>query len=111
MRLKARLPKVEPNAYTLPKTCPYGRGSEYFRAYGVKGERRPLRDIGYTEVVAYRHQCVRCGRTFRVYPQGVSKGAAQSERLRVVKRQLERDIDDNQKCPCHRASPRQPGPR
>jgi transposase-like protein len=84
MRLKVRLPKVEPNVYKLPETCPYGCGSAHFRPYGVQGERKPLRDIGYTEVVAYRHQCVRCGRTFRVYPQGVSKGAPQSDRLRAL---------------------------
>lgn len=84
MRLKVRVPKVEPDVYEMPETCPYGCGSEHFRPHGTKGERKPLRDFRYDEVVSYRHECVRCGRTFRVYPQGVSQGAQQSDRLRMM---------------------------
>lgn len=84
MRLKVRFPRVEPNNYQLPETCPYGCGGAEYRRHGTKGERKPLRDIGYAEVLSYRYTCVRCGRTFRVYPQGVSKGAQQSERLRAM---------------------------
>ncbi len=84
MRLKVKLPKVEPNNYRMPESCPYGCGGQYYRAHGTQGERKPLRDIGYAEVVSYRYECVRCGRSFRVYPQGVSKGAQQSDRLRAL---------------------------
>lgn len=34
---------------------------------------KPLRDTRYPEVEARRYVCVRCGRTFRVYPQGVTR--------------------------------------
>jgi transposase-like protein len=84
MRLKIQLPKVKPNEYQMPKKCPYKCGREHYRPHGVKEESKPLRDIGYDEAVSYRHQCVRCGQTFRVYPEGVRKGAQQSERLRAL---------------------------
>ena len=84
MRLKVKLPKVEPNNYRKPESCPYGCGGQYYRPHGTQGERKVLRDIGYDEVGSYRYECVRCGRSFRVYPQGVSKGAQQSERLRAL---------------------------
>lgn len=84
MRLKVRLPIVDPDAYEMPETCPYGCGGEHFRPHGLQGERKPLRDFKYDEVVSYRHQCVRCGRTFRLYPKGVSQGAQQSDRLRAM---------------------------
>lgn len=82
MRLRVSLPKVQPDEYTLPETCPYGCGGDSYQRHGVKGQAKPLRDIGYDEVVSYRYACQNCGRTFRVYPVGVSKGAQQSERLR-----------------------------
>lgn len=84
MRLQVRVPKVEPDIYEMPETCPYECGSVHFRPHGIKGERKPLRDFRYDEVVSYRYQCVRCERTFRVYPKGVSKGAQQSDRLRAM---------------------------
>ena len=81
MRLNVRFPKVDPNKYELPETCPYGCGGQVYRRHGMKGERKSLRDVGYDEVLSYRYTCEQCGRTFRVYPQGVSKGAQQSQRL------------------------------
>ncbi len=84
MRLKVRFPKVDPNRHELPDTCPYGCGGQAYRRHGTKGERKSLRDVGYDEVVSYRYTCEQCGRTFRVYPQGVSKGAQQSQRLRAM---------------------------
>jgi transposase-like protein len=84
MRLKVRFPKVDPNRYESPDTCPYGCGGQAYRRHGMKGERKALRDVGYDEVVSYRYTCEQCGRTFRVYPQGVSKGAQQSQRLRAM---------------------------
>ena len=32
-----------------------------------------MRDTRYSEVKAHRYECLRCKRTFRVYPKGVSK--------------------------------------
>ena len=84
MRLKVRFPKVDAHTYEVPETCPYGCGSQLYRRHGSKGERKALRDIGYDEVLSYRYTCEQCGRTFRVYPRGVSKGAQQSQRLRAM---------------------------
>ena len=44
---------------------------------------KPLRDTQLREVVAQRYRCVRCGRTFRVYPLGVSHDQT-SARLKGV---------------------------
>ena len=84
MRLRVRLPKVQPDKYVLPDTCPYDCGGDRYERHGLKGEPKPLRDIRYDKVVSYRYECLSCGRTFRVYPAGVSKGAQQSERVRAL---------------------------
>ncbi len=83
MRLKVRFPQVEPNTYEMPATCPYGCGGRRIAGMASR-ERKPLRDVKYAEVLSYRYTCVRCGRSFRVYPRGVSKGAQQSQRLRAM---------------------------
>jgi transposase-like protein len=54
-----------------------------FKAHGVKGEEKAIRDPSYERVKSYRYRCLRCGRTFRVYPRGVS-GAQQSDRLKAI---------------------------
>jgi transposase-like protein len=84
MRLNVRFPQVDPNTYEMPETCPYGCGGREYRRHGTRGERKPLRDVRYAEVLSYRYTCVQCRRTFRVYPRGVSKGAQQSKRLRAM---------------------------
>lgn len=84
MRLNVRLPQVKPNTYKKPKECPYGCGSTHYRTHGTKGERKAIRDLGHKEVLSYRYACVRCGRTFRVYPEGVARGAQQSKRLQAL---------------------------
>ena len=71
MRLKLLLPSVRPDVYSEPVVCPYeGCGGTHFKLR--QDWRKPLRDTLLTEVVAHRYQCLRCGRTFRVYPTGVS---------------------------------------
>jgi transposase-like protein len=82
MRISVRLPRVEPEHYEQPQCCPYvGCGGRHFKAHGVKGEVKPLRDPHYSQVTAYRWRCLQCGRTFRVYPRGVSNDQ-QSDRLK-----------------------------
>lgn len=82
MRIGVRLPRVELTEYRQPQRCPYeGCGGRQFKAHGIKGEAKPLRDPHYHQVTAYRWRCVKCGRTFRVYPQGVSNDQ-QSSRLK-----------------------------
>lgn len=84
MRIKVRLPKVEPDQYDWPVVCPHkGCNGRHFKAHGVRGERKPLRDFQHQETKAYRRKCMRCGGTFRVYPRGVSRGQ-QSDRLKAM---------------------------
>jgi transposase-like protein len=73
MRLNLLLPRVEVDLYEEPKRCPYsGCGGQRFH---LRQEvRKPIRDTVLHEVVARRYDCLRCGRTFRVYPVGVNEG-------------------------------------
>ena len=72
MRLLFRLPLVKPDAFQELPFCPYpGCGGRHFRR--VQEVPKPLRDTQYQEVKAQRYRCLRCGRTFRVYPTGVSR--------------------------------------
>jgi transposase-like protein len=71
MRLLVIPPPVQPDIFPDPSGCPAaGCGSPHvaFRQAVPK----PLRATQLKEVVAQRYQCPRCGRTFRVYPLGVS---------------------------------------
>lgn len=84
MRLRVRLPTVEPSIHSLPEECPYEEcDGRFFKPHGVKGEEKPLRDLSYERVKSYRYSCLRCERTFRVYPPGVSH-AQQSDRLKAI---------------------------
>jgi transposase-like protein len=64
-----------------PKECPYDdcRG-KYFKSHQQHCD-KAVRDTKYERVEVYRRKCLRCQRTHRVYPQGVSK-AQQTERLK-----------------------------
>ena len=80
MRLKLILPRVGATEIQRPVQCAYHEcGGQHFRLHQVV--RKPLRDTRYLEVEAYRYQCLRCGRTFRVYPKGVT-GAQTSLRVK-----------------------------
>jgi len=71
MRLLVIPPPVQPDVFPEPSGCPdpdCGSRHVQFR----QAVRKPLRDTQLPEVVAHRYQCPRCGRTFRVYPVGVS---------------------------------------
>ena len=82
MRIQVRLPRVEPDQYDQLKQCPYeGCEGRQFKAHGVKGEVKPLRDPHCKMVTAYRWRCLSCGQRFRVYPRGVSHDQ-QSDRLK-----------------------------
>ena len=81
MRLKVHIPKVEPELYQMPTECPYeGCHGTAFKEH-QKGCPKPLRDPQHERVEAKRLRCLRCGRTFRIYPKGVSRGQ-QSDALR-----------------------------
>lgn len=82
MRLSLILPPVQPDHYPVLEICPYaGCGGTHFQHW--QSVAKPLRDTQWSEVVARRYRCVRCGRTFRRYPRGVSHDQT-SARLKGV---------------------------
>lgn len=73
MRLQLILPRVTPSEIAEPKNCVYkGCPGKHFELRQVV--KKPLRDTKYQEVTAHRYECLKCHRTFRVYPGGVNKG-------------------------------------
>ncbi len=80
MRLKLILPVIKPQEYEKPKHCRTAGcpGRSFFLYQEV---RKNVRDRVYPEVQARRYKCLRCGCTFRVYPQGVT-GAQVSQRVK-----------------------------
>lgn len=72
MRSQLLLPKVKPMTFTLPTTCPRPRcpGTHFRERQEVT---KAVRDTVHQQVVARRYECLRCHRTFRVYPLGVTK--------------------------------------
>jgi hypothetical protein len=82
MRLSLILPPVQPEVYPGVATCPYpGCGGQHCQHW--QAVPKPLRDTVLREVIAQRYRCGRCGRTFRVYPVGVSHDQT-SDRLKGV---------------------------
>ena len=82
MRLSLILPPVQPEVYPEVAGCPYaGCGGRHLQHW--QAVRKPVRDTQLGEVVAQRYRCVRCGRTFRVYPVGVNHDQT-SARLKGV---------------------------
>lgn len=72
MRLEFVLPQVE-TGITEPEECPYeGCKGQHFRLHQEVD--KPIRDIKVEQLKAYRYECLRCRRTFRVYPLGVDHG-------------------------------------
>jgi transposase-like protein len=72
MRLQLILPQVIPTEIQTPTVCPYkecdGKHFQFLQAV-----EKPLQDTRYSAVEAHRYECLRCHRTFRVYPRGVSR--------------------------------------
>lgn len=88
MHLNVRLPKVEPQTIQPPTSCPLPerqhpkkkcRGT-HFKEHQLTCP-KPLRDTHHAQVTARRYRCLKCQRTFRVYPTGVSQ-AQQSDTLK-----------------------------
>jgi len=71
MRLQMILPKIEPEQIVPPVVCRYKdcQGT-HFRLH--QDVAKPVRDTVYEQVTAHRYECLRCQRTFRVYPAGVT---------------------------------------
>jgi hypothetical protein len=82
MRLKVRIRNVEPGVYQMPNECTYeGCHGRAFKQH-QEGCPKELRDPQHEHVEAKRYRCLRCGRTFRVYPRGVTR-AQQSDALKA----------------------------
>jgi transposase-like protein len=78
-----RLPEVKPDEYQLPNRCPYEEcKGQYFKAHQQRCK-KAIEDPDYAEVNAKRYKCLKCKRTFRVYPKGVSE-AHRSDRLKGI---------------------------
>ncbi|MCL4276007.1 MAG: transposase [Anaerolineales bacterium] len=73
MRLQIILPQVKAAELKAPElcSCKNCQGKHFQFLQAVK---KPVRDTVYEAVVAHRYRCLRCGKTFRVYPMGVSRG-------------------------------------
>jgi transposase-like protein len=83
MRLQIRLPEVKPDEYVVPKICPYaGCGGRYFAVHQQHCA-KALADQSYPAVNVKRYTCLRCRRSFRVYPTGVS-AQQRSQRLQAI---------------------------
>jgi transposase-like protein len=84
MRIRVQLPKIESEVSIEPEECPYPDcNGRYFKAHGIQGEAKTVRDFDHEQVTCQRKRCLKCTRTFRVYPPGVS-GSQQSDRLKAV---------------------------
>lgn len=84
MRIQVRLPKIQPDEFELSEQCPYaGCSGDTFKPHGRQGEAKAVRDTDHDAVTSHRYKCTTCGRTFRVYPTGVSQ-AQQSDRLKAM---------------------------
>jgi len=70
MRLQLILPRVNATEIAQPSRCRYCGGG-YVRLHQTVDKR--LRDTVYLRVQAQRYRCLSCGRTFRIYPQGVTR--------------------------------------
>jgi len=80
MRLHLLLPKVDPKAIAEPSKCPYADCTGK-RVQLHQPVNKAVRDTVYQQVEVHRYRCLKCGRTFRVYPAGVTH-AQSSERVK-----------------------------
>ncbi|MEI8366779.1 MAG: hypothetical protein WCF65_10225 [Parachlamydiaceae bacterium] len=71
MRLKLLLRDVKIDKYPQPKRCsrPGCPGMTFYPRQIVQ---KKILDTEYEEVLAWRYDCIKCGCTFRVYPEGVN---------------------------------------
>jgi transposase-like protein len=88
MHLRVQLPKVVPQEIQPPTHCPWpDRKQPKRQCLGTQFKEhqracsKPLRDTRIHQVFARRYRCLKCHRTFRVYPAGVSH-AHQSDTLK-----------------------------
>jgi transposase-like protein len=80
MRLQLILPQVELSEMDVPSSCPYEScQGRHFRHHQEVD--KAVKDTQFDTVSAQRYQCLRCKRTFRCYPKGVTR-AQTSQRVK-----------------------------
>ena len=73
MRLNLILPVVDPEKWTKPEHCPTKKcNGKHFKIH--QEVNKAVRDSQYRQVRARRYRCLKCGSTFRIYPQGIQAG-------------------------------------
>jgi transposase-like protein len=81
VRLRVQIPRVKPGLMKRPQVCPEEEcEGKHFKLH-QKNCDKPLQDTEFDQVNVERWKCLRCGKTFRVYPEGVSR-AQRSDRLK-----------------------------
>src|SRR5258707_10018899 len=80
MRLHLLLPKVDPKALAVPSRCAYADCTS-LQVRLHQPVSKALRDTVHQQVEVHRYRCLKCRRTFRVYPPGVTH-AQSSERVK-----------------------------
>ena len=75
-----QLPKVERRNTQRPKECKYCQG-EILQSWGQVNKR--VKDTKVRNVKVYRYRCASCRRSFRHYPDGITR-AMQSVRLKKL---------------------------
>ena len=72
MRMRVRIGEIG-REVKMPEVCPYqGCGGHHFKWHQQKCE-KGVRDLKHKVLEVKRCKCLKCGRTFRVYPWGVSR--------------------------------------
>ena len=80
MRLNLIIPGLDPDQIAEPELCPYKNcEGKHFKIW--QEVKKVIRDSKYSEVLALRYKCLKCRRTFRVYPRGV-QAAHVSQRVK-----------------------------
>jgi len=82
MRLNLILPVVDPDQFQPVAVCPYAACSgRHFKPHQEVA--KAVRDSHYEQVRARRYRCLKCQRTFRVYPQGIQASQV-SQRVKGI---------------------------
>jgi hypothetical protein len=75
-----KLPEVKTCVEKRPQNCPHC-GCSVLQRWG--GVIKPVRDPHITRAQIYRYRCTRCHKTFRDYPEGITR-ADQSDAMRFL---------------------------
>lgn len=77
MKIIVALPQIDLKSSKPPLVCPYpGCGGRDF--WPLQEVPKRLRDVNYNNIKVRRYLCLSCFRTFRVYPEGISRGSLPS---------------------------------